>query len=356
MQRKIFYIFILLTLSASLQAQEYKWRVGLDYFFDNHEFAPSSHALKQTMSGTRLNTLGGISWDDEHTIFGGVNLLKITDMQTGIDKIDVTLFYQYEIPKAFFRAGAFPRKEVLGNYSDFFFRDSVNHFVPQMQGIFFQIGRGNHFFNAWLDWTGMPTAEKRESFHFGFSGKVSSRMFFADFQSYVNHLSNTTADDFYGVSEQMQLLASVGAQHETKNGFSGLASAGVLAGIEHIRKQKLIHKPVGFAARANAEYWGIGTKNTFYLGQSRMEFYPAEGHELYWQTPFLRENSYVQSIWYIRLLETPFAHVRFDYNLHFSERKMMHQQMLTVSANIGNSASLTDRNRKNAFPLTRLFR
>ncbi|MDR0334006.1 MAG: hypothetical protein LBI15_11165 [Dysgonamonadaceae bacterium] len=354
MQRKIFYIFILLFLVASLQAQEYKWRVGLDYFFNNHEFETSSHGLKQTMSGTWLNTLGGISWDDAHTIFGGVNLLKISEMKSNIDKVDVTLFYQYETPKVFFRAGAFPRKGVLGNYSDFFFRDSIHHFIPQMQGIFFQIGRDKHFFNAWLDWTGMPTAERRESFHFGFSGRVSKQMFFADFQSYVNHLSNTTADDFYGVSEQMQLLASVGVQHETKNGFSGLVSTGVFAGVERIRKQDLIHKPVGFVVRVDAEYWGIGTKNTFYFGDPRMKFYPTEGNELYWQTPFLRNSSYVQSKWYIRLLETSFAHVRLDYNLHFAEGKMMHQQMLTVSANIDNFSKRNTN--KTSFPWTKLFR
>jgi hypothetical protein len=354
MQRKIFYTLVLFVFCASLQAQEYKWRVGLDYFFDNHEYTDSPFAVQQTMTGVWLNTLGGISWDVSHAIFGGANLLKIPGLQPTVNKVDITLFYQFETPRVLFRAGAFPRNEVLGNYGDFFFRDSVNHFVPQMQGIFWQIGSDRNFFNLWLDWTGMPTPEQRESFLFGFSGRVSKQMFFADFQSYINHLANTTGEFHYGVSEQMQILASLGVDYEAKSGFRGLISAGVLAGVERIRRENLTHSPIGFVARANAEFWGIGTQNTLYVGDPRMKFYPQEGNTLYWQTPFLRAGSYVQSKWYIRLLETPRARVRFNYNLHFSEGKMMHQQMLTVSANVGNFSNRDAA--KTPFPWARFFR
>ena len=344
------------SLATSLHAQEYKWNVELRYFFNNNEFEPSSHALKQTMVGTWLNTLGGISWDESHTIFGGVNLLKIPGLHPTINKVDVTLYYRYQTSRMHFRVGAFPREEVLGdNYSDFFFSDSINFFVPQMHGIFWQIGRDRNFFNAWLDWTGMPTADRRESFHFGFSGRVSHRSLFAEFQSYVNHLAGTAPfhESEIGVSEQMQILALMGVEHRTKNNFSGLVSAGVLAGVERLRREELRHRPVGFVANANAEFWGIGTENTIYLGDPRMRFFEKEGKHLYWQNPFLRGSSYVQSNWFIRLLETPFARAELNYTLHFSQGVMMHQQTLTVSANIGNWRR---ENTNVAFPWTRIFR
>ena len=353
-------LFVFLLFAPSLKAEEtkeYLWNVELQYFFNNNEFAPSSYALKQTMAGTWLNTLGGISWDESHAIFGGVNLLKIPGLQPTINKIDVTLFYQYETSRFFFRAGAFPRKDVL-NYCNFFFRDSIQHFVPQMQGIFFQIGRDRNFFNAWLDWTGMPTAQQRESFYFGFSGRVSKQVFFADFQSYINHLAGTAPfhESEIGVSEQMQMMASLGLEHQTKNGFNGLVSAGVLAGNDRIRREDLRHSSIGFVARANAEFWGIGTRNTIYLGNPRMEFYERYGNVLYWQNPFLRGSSYVQSNWFIRLLETSFARAKFSYVLHFSEGVMMHQQMLTVTANVGSENVRKRENANTAFPWARIFR
>ena len=356
MQRKLFYIIALFTLCFSMQAQEYQWNVELNYFFNNNENRASTLAPDKTMTGTWLNTLGGISWDNSHTLFGGVNLLKIPGLQPTINKVDVTLFYRFESPLMYFRAGAFPRKDVLSHYNTFFFRNYVHHFMPQMQGIFWQIGRNRHFFNAWLDWTGMPTPTQRESFLFGFSGRASTQVFFAEFQSYINHLANTTAHSDYGVSEQMQILASLGAQHRTQNGFSGMASAGVLAAVERIRREDLTHRPVGFVVRANAEFWGIGTQNTLYVGNPRMKFYEREGNLLYWQTPFLRGSSYVKSSWYIRLLETRFARAKFSYVLHFSEGRVMEQQMLTVSADIGNVKGRRQESVNRAFPWGRIFR
>ena len=361
MRYKLFFIFALLSFFTSLQAKEYKWRVELDYFFNNNENRESPLVPANTMRqiGTWLNTLGGISWDESHTLFGGVNLLQIPGLQPAINKVDIALFYQYETSRVFFRAGAFPRREVLANYSEFFFSDSIQNFVPQMQGFFFQLGNDRNFFNAWLDWTSyrVPDNPKRESFMFGFSGKVSKNLFFADFQSYVNHISGRDPNlpEHIGTSEQMQILASIGVEYEASNSFKGLFSAGVLAGMERLRRDNLTHHPVGFVARANAEFWGIGTQNTLYVGNPRMKFFEREGNLLYWQTPFLRGSSYVQSRWYIRLLETRFARAKFSYTFRFSEGKMMHQQILTVSANIGCSR-LIDQSAKRAFPWTRFFR
>jgi len=360
MRYKLFFIFALFSFFTSMQAQEYQWNVELNYFFNNNENRASTLAPDKTMTGTWLNTLGGISWDNSHTLFGGVNLLQIPGTQPAINKVDVTLFYRFETERMYFRAGAFPRSDVLANYNTFFFRDSVNHFRPQMQGIFWQFGNRRNFFNAWLDWTAYQTPEnpQREGFFFGFSGRASKNMFFADFQSYVFHLSgrDPNVPERVGVSEQMQILASIGAEYQSDNNFSGLLSAGVLAGVERLRQDDLRHRPVGFVVRANTEFWGIGTQNTLYVGNPRMKFYEREGNLLYWQTPFLRGSSYVKSSWYIRLLETRFARVKFSYVLHFSEGRVMEQQVLTVVANVGSTKGRRQESANRAFPWDRIFR
>ena len=213
MRRKLVYLFVAVCSAASLQAQEYRWKLVFDYFFDNQEYEKSSFIDPQTMNGIWLNPLAGISWDATHTIYSGVNLLKIPGMKEAVDKVDVTLYYQYETPKVLFRAGAFPRKEVLPNYSDFFFKDSVNHFMPLMQGVFCQIGKERNFLNAWMDWTGYATPDTRENFYVGFSGKGSTRVFFGDFQSCLFHYAGTyPGNPAYGVSEQMQVMASLGVE------------------------------------------------------------------------------------------------------------------------------------------------
>ncbi len=350
------FVLLLLTLCSvvSIQAQDYMWKLGLDYFFDNREYEKSSYIEPQTLNGIWFSPSGGVTWDSSHTIVAGVDLLKIPGMKKAIDKVDLTLFYQYDSPNTIFRAGSFPRRDALSNYSDFFFNDSVKYFIPLMQGLFWQIGKGDNFFNAWMDWTGYATPENRESFFIGFSGKAAKGIFFSDFQSYLFHYAGTNpGNPVYGVSEQMQGMASIGVELESANGLNGLLSAGVFAGIERDRKADIVHKPVGFISRANLEFWGIGTENTLYTGDPRMRFYNQYGGDLYWGTPFLQGTSYLQSKFYIRFMETDRIKIRLNGNLHLTEGNLLFQQTLTLSASIDN---FTKTSRKGAvYPWMRIF-
>lgn len=356
MRNRLTFLICILCMIPALHAQEYRWRIGLDYFFDNREYEKSSFTDPQTLHGVWLNTLGGIRWDSTHTIYAGVNLLKIFGMNKAINKTYVTLYYQYKRPKMLFRAGAFPRKEVLPNYSDFFFKDSVNHFIPLMQGIFWQIGEDDNFFNAWMDWTGCATANTRESFYLGLSGKTSKGIFFGDFQSYLFHYAGTFPENpAYGVSEQIQGMASVGLEYEATNSFKGLFSAGIFVGLERDRKAEESYKPMGFIARADAELYGFGTENRLYRGNARMRLFPVYGADLYWGTPFLRSSTYLQSRWYIRLLESHHVCARINCNFHFSEGQILLQQTLSITANIGNFLN-QERRKKVDYPWKRIFR
>lgn len=355
MWKRFVFTLSALCIISVLYAQEYRWKVELDYFFDNREYGKSSFADPQTLNGIWLNTLGGVAWDSTHTIYAGVNLLKIPGMRNAVNKTDVALYYQYKKPKILLQAGAFPRKDVLPNYSDFFFNDSVSHFMPLMQGVFFQIGDNGNFFNAWMDWTGYATANTRESFYLGFSGKVSKGIFFSDFQSYLFHYAGTfPGNPAYGVSEQMQVMASVGLDYEAVNSFKGLLSAGIFAGVEGDRKADERYTPVGFIARADAEWYGIGTKNRFYVGDARMQLYPVYSGALYWGTPFLRGSTYFQSKWYIRLLESNHVSARINCNLHLSEGHVHLQQTLSITASIANF--LNSEKKKVDYPWMRIFR
>ncbi|MDD4777792.1 MAG: hypothetical protein PHV53_05825 [Fermentimonas sp.] len=350
------FLLLLLTFCSivSIQAQDYMWKLGLDYFFDNREYEKSSYIEPQTLNGIWFTPSGGITWDSAHTIVGGVDLLKIPGMKKAIDKVDITLFYQYNAPNTFFRAGSFPRRDVLSNYSDFFFSDSVNYFTPLMQGLFWQIGKERNFFNAWMDWTGYATPENRESFFIGFSGKTARGILFGDFQSYLFHYAGTNpGNPIYGVSEQMQGIASIGVEFESANSLKGLLSVGVFAGIERDRKADIVHKPVGFISRANLEFWGIGTENTFYTGDPRMRFYNQYGRYLYWGTPFLQGTSYLKSKFYIRFMETDRVSIQLNGNLHFTEGNVLFQQTLTLSASIDNITK--DSNKRTVYPWMRIF-
>lgn len=356
MRKTITLTFVFIAFLTTLQAQEYRLKVGLDFFFDNTEYSKSSFIDSETMNGVWLNPMGSVVWNDKHFINAGVNLLKIPGMNKAIDKVDVTMYYQYKTDNILFRAGSFPRGEVLNNYNNFFFKDSVNNFVPLMQGVFWQIGNYRNFFNAWFDRTGYATPTKHEHFFVGLSGKASKGLFFADFQSYMYHFSNTKpATPGEGVSENLQLQTTVGLEYEREEGFKGLIAAGTLIGYERDRRfESELYKPVGFVARGDAEIWGVGTKNTLYAGDARMQLADTFGGNLYWGTQFLRAKSYLESEWYIRLLESEYAKVKFNCNLHFTEGNVLFQQMLTVSASIDSFSP--KRGKQTVFPWMKMFK
>lgn len=347
-------VALLLAIQAT-SAQELRWKAGMDYFFDNMEYKPSPYADARTLQGIWFNALGGIEWDSTQTLVAGVNLLKLPGMQKAVDKAEVTLYYRYENERVHFRAGAFPRGEVLSNYSDFFFRDSVNQFIPLMQGLFWQLGKEHNFINAWMDWTGYSHAEARESFFLGFSGKVSRGLFFADFQSTLYHLAgNYPNDGRFGVSEVIQGIASAGVAYDRGNNLRVMASAGLFAGVERDRKAGESYHPIGFTARLNAEYMGVGTENNLYAGDRRMRLFETYGSQLYRGNPFLQGGHYLQSKWYIRLIESGRARLRLNCNLHLSEGALYFQQTLALTVSVGNLTAGEGSHRE--YPWMLLFR
>ncbi len=335
MRQKASYIIILSMLSAIAYSQRFGAKVGMEYFFNNTEYGQSSYANPQTINGIWFKPQGNIAWDDAHSLHGGLYLLKIPGTKQAVDKVNVSLYYQFDTPTVLFRAGAFPRREALPNYSDFFFTDSISHFIPLMQGLFWQIGRKNNFVNLWMDWTGYATPQERENFFLGSSARLSKGLFFVDMQSYLFHFAGThPGNPLYGVSEQFLMMASTGISVQSANSFKGRFSVGTLLGFERDRRAEQQYAPVGFVARADAEYWGIGIENTFYTGARRMRFYETKKGDLYWGNPFLQGHSYLQSKWYIRLITSDWANVRFNSNLHLSENHLMFQQTLMVSASV----------------------
>lgn len=337
MKTRAILIFLLVYVAEAF-SQNYRWGLDLDYFFDNTEYDKSSLLDAGTMHGVWLKPQGGIVWDNVNSINVGVNLFVIPGNKKTLEKVDLTMYYQHHKGNTLFRVGAFPRKDVLDNYDSSFFRDSVSNYNPTMQGVFWQIGKDRNFINAWMDWTGYASKKTHENFFVGASGKISKGVLFADFQSYMFHRALTKpAIEGEGVSENLQLQAMAGAEIETKRGFKGLLSAGTLVGYERDRRfDDKLYKPAGFVARLNAEYHGIGTKNYLYIGDPRMVLYKDFGDELYFGNQFLRGSKYLRSEWYIKLIESRTVNVCFNNNLHFSEKKVFLQQVLTVSATIGN--------------------
>jgi hypothetical protein len=353
--RKTILILLSLISFQLTNAQEFNWAVELDYFFDNNEYANSSHAISQTLDGIWLKPSASLTWQENNSIVGGVNVLKIPGTKETYDEINLTLYYKLQLRKFLLQIGSFPREGVTDDYNRFFFTDSVSNFIPVMRGVVLRYGDDRNYIKGWYDQTGYPSEDVRESFFVGFSGRISHKILFADFQSYMFHYANyKPIRDDLGVSENMQLQMTAGIDYKNDKGFEGLVAAGALLGYERDRRfDDERYKPVGAVVRADAELWGVGTKNLLYVGDRRMRLSETFGNELYWGTPFLQSDKYMRSELYIKFIESEPVNLRFSYNVHFSEGHAMSQQMLTLSAKI-DSKGLSNRS-KMQFPWLRFF-
>ena len=340
-------IFIFLFFNSFLFAQELQWKAGLNYFFDNTEFVRSTLTRDQTMNGVHFSPEIGMSWDSVHAIFGGVNALKISGTKGFVDKVDFTAYYQYQSDNVEFKAGAFPRANLLSNYSDFFFQDSVSNFRPVMQGIFWQVGPKNAYYNIWLDWVSHQTAIDREAFYVGASAHKSFGLFFADFQSYMFHYANVNpTNPDYHVCDNALAHLSVGSAYSNKQGIDTLLFAvGVLGGFERDRGMgDNGYMPVGVVLRLNFQYRGFGTNNTLYMGDARMSMYNKYGGALYWSNPFLRSKSYLESKLYVNVFNNKWLDGKLGMNLHFSEKQIFFEQTFSVNVSLNSLTKPTFKN------------
>ena len=341
MSNRISFIALFLFIQFGLFAQELQWKVGLNYFFDNTEYAKSKLTKDQTMTGVHFSPEIGVSWDSAHSVYVGTDLLKISGSLNTVDAVHPIAYYQYKTPKAIFYAGAFPRCQVLSNYFDLFFQDSINYYRPTLQGLFWQVGQSKSYFNLWLDWTGYQTAINRETFFVGISAHKDYRYLFADFQSYMYHFANTRpSNPAFNVCDNVLAHLSLGVNYSNPQGLDTLLLAvGVLAGIERDRgMENGTRTPIGAVVRCNVEYSGFGTQNMLYLGDPRMSFYEKYGAAFYWNNPFLRSNYYLESKWYLNVIRNRAVQGKLSLNLHYSEGKVMYEQVFLLSASLNSQS------------------
>ena len=336
-RRSIFIFFTLFVLVSSVSAQEIGWKAGIYSFFDNTEFARSTLTVDQTMAGVHLIPELVVRWDTIHAINAGIDLMKGSGTKDLIDKFTPVIYYRYKNEKTVFFAGAFQREDLFDNYSDLFFTDSIRYYRPVVNGLYYKAGDKNSFINLWLDWTIKQTATDRESFYAGISARKKLGIFYGSFESYLVHYANTKPSiDSIHVSEHILTQTSVGIDLSGKTFLNKLIfQAGLMAGIERIRNvNNETYSPVGCVLNLNLGYKKLNIDNLLYVGDARLKFYKQYNNNFYWNNPFLQAGTYGESRIYLNVIENRFVTGKLGTNIHFSQNKIMFEQLFTLSANL----------------------
>lgn len=337
MKRKILFSLIL-SLSVSCFSQKVLWKADVNSFFDNTEFSYSNVQMPQTMAGTHFAPELGLGFDSIHSIFAGINVLHEFGSDKIIDYFNLTCYYKFENELFRFYMGAFPRKYVLDNYSRMFFQDSIKNYRPNINGIFWEIGNENKYFNVWLDWTSRQTHIRHEAFFMGGSFRYEFRNFYAQFFGYMYHFAGVmdpVIDE--PLVDDGLFQTSIGYKlEETKKNPLLDVRVGWALGMERQRSNDIWYKPNGFISETTLEYKGLEIFNTFYRGTGQMQFFEGYRNKLYWGDPFYHLKKYNRTDFIINFIKTDYISTRLTYSLHMGENKTYHEQALYVTFNPDN--------------------
>lgn len=333
-------LYIYPVLTEPLHAQSFEWKADAGGFFDNGEYSKTDFGYSQTMYGFRFSPEVGIKYKD-FSLFVGTHLLTSFGSPEYLDKAYFTGYFQYENEHHEFLFGAFPRKGLLENYTNFYIRDTFQYFRPNMTGLFYQYTGKNQFINLWMDWTGAQSATTRETFFVGLSGEQRFKWFLISLLGYYYHYSHTrpvSGDGFVHDNGQGQIGIGIDFSERAKHLHVMRLQAAFMLGYECKRDhQTPVRTPMGLVVDLHAQYWRIGTRTLYYYGQERYTVPTDVWTNTYWGNPFLKSKSYLESQWYVEFFKNDFVEAKAAFVFHLQGTRLGTQQLVQLSVNLNGS-------------------
>ncbi|MGK9117591.1 hypothetical protein [Olivibacter jilunii] len=325
MKKLVLVTLYCLSFFVSRGQQEFEWQVKAFGFADNREYL-NAKLHSQSILGMRFAPEVGLRLDSTHRIRFGVNFLQEFGAEPFGEKVNPILYYNYENRGLSFYIGAFPRFELLGDYPRAVLNDTLMYYRPNIEGLFFRYRKGSFHQQIWVDWTSRQTAEKREQFMVGLSGRAQTGLFFFSHYLSMLHTANTSNGEF-PVRDNMVALLQIGADLSDQWVLDSLTIAvGGLGSLDRIRGEYDTRTPKGFIADLHAAYRSWFIHNTFYKGQA---------HDILFGDRFYTKDSYDRLDLGWRPFRKGNVEGFFMFSLHFTPGEISNQQMIQLRYNFG---------------------
>ena len=330
---------------AAYTAPRLKWGIGLDTQFDNHEREaldlPTTRS--QTFFSVRAMPTVGIAWGGNHSIMAGAGFMLDMGSAKPGRPVEPIIYYSYSSPLYSLYAGKFERKHLIGAYSRAMLAGVMNFYDTVIDGLAMQYHAPQGSLELVLDWDGMASASRRESFRITSAGefnpvKAHSLRWFAMGYSYdMYHLaSRSTTHD--GVVDHNVINPWIGARfHRLLPWFENLIlEAGWLQSFERDRTGGTGWlKPGGLTVDVGVQKWKIGIRNRFYTGEKQMPLYASYGSRIYKGDPMYastRRYNFTQVYW--RPAIGHGVKLNLELGLHSDLRNMAFHQILGVGVTL----------------------
>jgi hypothetical protein len=328
-------------------AQQFKWSLGLDTRFDNHEYeAVKAPGLisSGTAFSTRATPVVGIGFGAGHSVMGGGSF--IFDMGAPLDKRDpeLLLYYNYKSPKFGVYAGKFERRRLVGSYSRAIYSGSRAFYDNVLEGFAVQYTPRQGSFEIVLDWDGIQSEAVRESFRVLSAAEWSPtearsmRWFTAGYSFDGYHLASS-AEALEGVVDHVLINPFVGVDFRRLGAewFQKLRlTAGWLGSFDRERRGDGEWKPThGVTLDFVVQKWNVGIDNRLYVGNALFPFWSDYGRSVYKGEAFYAVSdvyNFTKLYWKPRLAEGVALDLQMIF--HYDGRHFGFQQVVQVGVSL----------------------
>jgi hypothetical protein len=320
-----------------------EWGLAFFSVADNREYKLEQRQMPQSILGSWLVPELGLRFDSVHHLRAGVGLQRYFG-EVEAPRAEYVAYYRYCGKPFELYVGSFPARQLLADYPNALFYDSIANLRLNSANVFWKIFGERWHADIWLDWAGHQTKTQREIFLVGVAGQYRYRKAYAALQSYMHHFAGAALNDSQHIVDNGMARLCLGVGTPVGALLDSLSfNAGVLGAYSRERSVDPHYRfSGGFFSEATLEKFGIGVKNTLYVGQNLMPLYDKYGAEhLYWGDPFYQNTLYNRSDFYIQLFDSHRVQARFTWSLHAAAGILSHQQLFTLSVNLDSQQKFT---------------
>lgn len=339
--KKFLITTFLSTICISLAAQNFAYKVGFDFFFDNLE-GSEPYAPTRTFAAVKLLPEIGVRVGEHHQLMVGASLIQDLGDSKFLSEADYTIYYKYSSKNFNGIAGSFSRNESIAHYPLSFFREDYKFFDDNIEGLMLQYmnNKKSGFVELYADWYGQNQKLRIDEFLITGSTEYNfyDKLLIVGGSAMVNHYKNEyeLVDAglyervFYNVYVASDLSKFVPFFNVARIGFGSNSSA------EHLRypdKSVPWESNIGWQVDLHLDWKGLALKNQFYFGEPQMIYYQTMGDEMYWGSQFYQAKRYnLTELSYKRSWK--FLNVGAAIKFHFTPGMVANQQILTLGFNL----------------------
>lgn len=339
--KKVLLSVIFITLFTALKAQDFTYKVGFNFFFDNLE-GSIPYAPTRTLIDVKITPELGITIDDKHQLMVGASLIQELGDSILFGKRDYIVYYKFTSDKFNVVAGSFPRYHSMGNYPRSFFRNDFLFFDNNIEGVLAQYipEKNNGFVEFYTDWYGQNQTLRLDEFSLVASTEFNyfDKLLIVGGSALVNHYKNDyVLKDAYLYERALYNayvatdLSSIFPQLDKfRIGF------GTNSSMENKRRKEIDSKwqnNIGWQLDIDVNWKGFGLKNEFYFGDPQLMYYEQYGDVIYCGSRFYQAKKYnFTEFYYQRAWD--FLSIRGGLELHTTSKGVAIQQMISLNFNL----------------------